>query len=146
ERPGDRRQTMCRRSRNSLRIEIERDLELDMLDIRGAIARPFRFDMVGLKRAAPTRERGAERLAIAKVNRQLIEKSRLMHGADPMNRGRRAQSGKKGLSGSSPLLVRGGATGTRSTRASCNEARGGRGSTAANHYYLKHSSIIQSLC
>src|ERR1700682_3992972 len=87
--PGDR-----------LRVEIERDLEPDMLDVRRSIAGPFRFDVLGLKRAAPTRKRCRERVAIAKVNRHLIKKSRLMHGADPMNRRRRAQSWRD-----RPLLI-----------------------------------------
>jgi len=55
--------------------------------------------MIGLKRAAPTRESGAERVAVAKVNRQLIEKSRLVHGADPMNRDTRAQYSHEEISG-----------------------------------------------
>ena len=90
---------MPRGAGDSLRIEIERDFELDMLDVRGAIARPFRFHVLGLKRAAPAREHSSERIAIAKVNRQLIEKSRLVHGRDPTNRTAPAQSSRQGISG-----------------------------------------------
>src|SRR5271163_2648572 len=66
-----------------------------MLDVGGAISRPFRLDVLRLKRAASTCERDREGLVIAKLHRQLIEKSRLMHGRDVMNRSRAAQSGKR---------------------------------------------------
>src|SRR5260370_15957454 len=85
---------MRRRSGDRLRVEVERNLELDMLDIRGSIAGPFRFHVLGLKRAAPARKRSTERVAIAKLNRQLIEKSGLMHAADPTNPTTHAQSEK----------------------------------------------------
>src|SRR5260370_16424994 len=90
---------MPRGAGDSLGIEIERDFELDMLDVRGAIARPFRFHMIGLKRATPARERGIECVAIAKVNRQLIEKSRLVHCRDPTNRTSPPPSSRQGIGG-----------------------------------------------
>ena len=92
ERPGNRGQSMRRRARNLFRVEVERDFELDVTDIRGAIPRPLRLDMLRLKRATPTRERDGKRLTVAQIDCQLIEKSRLMHGRNVMNRRRPAQS------------------------------------------------------
>ena len=85
---------MRRCAGNLFRVEVERDLELDMLDVGGAIARPFCLDVLRLKRAASAGEGDGKGLAIAKVHRQLIEKSRLVHGRDVMNRDGRAQTGK----------------------------------------------------
>jgi len=78
------------------RIEVERDLELDMTDVGGAVARPFWLDVLRLKRAPSTGESDGKGLAVAKLLCQLIEKSRLMHGRDVMNRRVHAQSGKEG--------------------------------------------------
>ncbi len=50
-----------------------------MVDVGGAVARPFRLDVLRLKRAASAGEGGIEGLAIAKVHRKLIKKARLMH-------------------------------------------------------------------
>ncbi len=86
---------MRRGAGDFFRVEVERDFELDMIDVGGAVARPFCLDVLRLKRAASTGERDGEGLAIAKVHRQLIEKSRLVHGGDVMNRGSRAQTGKE---------------------------------------------------
>src|SRR5580704_4009226 len=80
ERTGDRRKPMGRGTRDFLRVEVERDLELDMINVGGAVARPFRLDVLGLKRAASAGEGDSEGLAIAKVHRELIEKARLVHG------------------------------------------------------------------
>ena len=60
----------------------------------GAVARPFCLDVLRLKRAASTRESDSEGLGVAQLLCQLIEKSRLMHGRDVMNRRGAAQSGK----------------------------------------------------
>ena len=95
ERPGDRRQPMRRGAGNFFRVEVERDFELDVIDAGGAIARPFCLDVLRLKRAASAREGDAKGLAVAQLHRQLIEKSRLVHGRDVMNRGARAQSGSE---------------------------------------------------
>src|SRR6266404_36612 len=86
---------MRRCPRNLLRVEIERDFQLDMTDVGGAIARPFCLDVLRLKRAASTCERDCKRLRVAKLHCQLIEKSRLMHGRNVMNRSCAAQSGKE---------------------------------------------------
>src|ERR1700729_1423331 len=94
ERAGNRGQSMGRGPRDFFRVEVERDLELDMTDVGGAVARPFCLDVLRLKRAASTGERDGKGLAIAKLLCQLIEKSRLMHGRDVMNRGGAAQTGK----------------------------------------------------
>jgi hypothetical protein len=80
ERTGDRGEPMRRGARDFLRVEVERDLELNMVDVGGAVARPFRLDVLGLKRAASAGEGDSEGLAIAKVHRELIEKARLVHG------------------------------------------------------------------
>ena len=45
-------------------LEIERELDLDMPDLGAAIARPVRFDVRGLERAASASEAG-ECVAIA---------------------------------------------------------------------------------
>jgi hypothetical protein len=76
---------MGRGAGNLFRVEVERDFELDMFDVGGAIARPFCLDVLRLERAASTGEGNSKGLAIAKLHRQLIEKSRLVHGADVTN-------------------------------------------------------------
>jgi hypothetical protein len=53
-----------------------------MVDVGGAVARPSGLDMLRLKRAASAGEGDGEGLAIAKVDRELIEKSGLVHGRD----------------------------------------------------------------
>ena len=83
---------MRRGAGDFFRVEIERDFKLDVTDVGGAVARPFRIDMWRLKRAPPTSKRDGKRLAIAQLQRQLIEKSRLMHGRNVMNRGPATQS------------------------------------------------------
>ena len=85
---------MGRGAGDFFRVEVERDLELDMTDVGGAIARPFCLDVLRLKRAASTGESDGKGLAIAKLLCQLIEKSRLMHGRDVMNRACPRANGK----------------------------------------------------
>ncbi len=80
ERTGNRGQPMGRGTGNFLRVEVERDFQFDVTDIGVAIARPFCFDMLRLKRAASAREGDREGLGIAQLYCQLIEKSRLVHG------------------------------------------------------------------
>src|SRR3984885_7772617 len=80
ERTGDRGKPMRRGARDFLRVEVERDLELNMVDVGVAVARPFRLDVLRLKRAASAGEGDSEGLAIAEVQRKLIEKARLVHG------------------------------------------------------------------
>ena len=94
ERAGDRGQPMRRGAGDFLRVEVERDFQLDVADVDVAIARPLRLDVLRLKRVPSTSEGDGERLVVAKLHRQLIEKSRLMHGRDVMNRGTIAQTGK----------------------------------------------------
>src|SRR6266436_4657474 len=84
------------------RIEVERDFDLDVTDIGGAIARPFRLDVLRLKRAASTREGDRERLVVAQLHCQLIQKSRLMHAGDVTNRDARAQSRNAGAARPAP--------------------------------------------
>jgi hypothetical protein len=48
-----------------------------------------------LKRAASAGERDGEGLAIAKVHRKLIKKSRLVHGGDVTNGSSRTQTRKE---------------------------------------------------
>ena len=67
-----------------------------MTDVGGAVARPFCLDVLRLKRAASTGESDGKGLAVAKLLCQLIEKSRLMHGGDVMNRGCPRANGKEG--------------------------------------------------
>ena len=88
---------MGRGAGDFLRVEVERHFQLDVVDVGGAVARPFGLDMLRLKRAASTGEGDSERLAIAKVHCELIEKSRLMHGRDVTNRDARAQTPKFSL-------------------------------------------------
>ena len=85
---------MRRGAGDFFRIEVERDFELDVLDVGIAVARPFRLDVLRLKRAASAGESDGEGLVIAKLHGQLIEKSRLVHGRDVMNRVARTQTGK----------------------------------------------------
>jgi hypothetical protein len=85
---------MRRGAGDLFRVEVECDFELDMLDVGGAIARPFCLDVLRLKRAPSTGEGDAEGVAIAKFHRQLIEKSRLVHDADVTNGNGGAQTGK----------------------------------------------------
>ena len=63
---------MGRGAGNLFRVEVERDLELDMTDVGGAVARPFCLDVRRLKRAASTGERDSKGLAVAKLLCQLI--------------------------------------------------------------------------
>src|SRR5579862_7492579 len=72
KRAGNRGQPMGRGAGNLFRVEVERDLELDMTDVGGAVARPLRLDVRRLKRAAPTGERDGKGLAVAKLLCQLI--------------------------------------------------------------------------
>src|SRR5579862_2186478 len=72
KRAGNRGQSMGRGAGNLFRVEVERDLELDMTDVGGAVARPFCLDVRRLKRAAPTGERDGKGLAVAKLLCQLI--------------------------------------------------------------------------
>ena len=83
---------MGRGAGDLFRVEVQPDFELDMLDVGVAIARPFWLDVLRLKRASSTCEADAEGVAIAKFHRQLIEKSRLVHAADVMNRTGGAQT------------------------------------------------------
>ena len=66
---------------DTARLEVERDLQLDVLDIDDAVARPLRFDVVGLKRPPDAVGERAEGGFIGEVicHRETIEKARLMH-------------------------------------------------------------------
>src|SRR5579864_8138435 len=76
----NRRHGMRRGTGDASRIEVERDLQLDVFDIDHAVAWPFRFDIVGLKWPADAVDECAEGRFIGDVVRlcETIEKARLV--------------------------------------------------------------------
>jgi hypothetical protein len=77
----DRGEGMRRGSRDSTRFEIERNLQLDVLDIDDAVPGPFGFDIVGLKRPSDTiGERSGDGFVMKVIgDRENIKRARLMH-------------------------------------------------------------------
>src|SRR5208282_3083075 len=77
----DRRECVRGGASDAARLEIERDLQLDVLDVDDAVARPLRFNIVRLKRTPDPIEKRDEGRFISKLIRhcEAIEKARLVH-------------------------------------------------------------------